>query len=175
MTARGTTSESPASEAPDGSHGLRIQEEPPTAEDVRALLGTHLSFARGCTPPEDAHALDLEALQDPAVRFFTARRAGTLLGVGALQRIGPEHFEVKSMHVAEAARRQGVGRAMLRHLMAAARSAGAERISLETGTMEEFAAARALYREEGFHECGPYGSYAASRNTVFLTWIRRVP
>ena len=75
------------------------------------------------------------------------------------------------MHVAEAARRHGVGRAMLRHLMAAARSAEAQRISLETGTMQEFAAARALYREEGFQECGPFGSYAASANTVFMTLV----
>ena len=171
MTARGASGESAAGESPGGSDELRLQEEPPTAEDVIALLARHLAFARGCTAPEDAHALDLEALQDPAVRFFTARRAGALLGVGALQHIGPGHFEVKSMHVAEAARRHGVGRAMLRHLMAAARSAEAQRISLETGTMQEFAAARALYREEGFQECGPFGSYAASANTVFMTLV----
>lgn len=163
------TAPEPVRGSAGGPLELRIQEEPPTAEDVVTLLGAHLAFARGCTPPEDAHALDLEALRGPAVRFFTARRAVFLLGVGALQQIDRGHFEVKSMHVAGAARRQGVGRAVLRHLIAVARSLEAERISLETGTMEEFAAARALYLEEGFRECGAFGSYTPSANTVFLT------
>jgi putative acetyltransferase len=34
----------------------------PRAPDVQRLLATHLSFARGQTPPEDAHALDVDGL-----------------------------------------------------------------------------------------------------------------
>ena len=40
-------------------------------------------------------------------------RAGQLLGVGALKRLDEGHAEVKSMHTAEQARRQGIGRAMV--------------------------------------------------------------
>ena len=62
------------------------------------------------------HALDLDGLVDPAVTFFSARRDGELLGIGALKQLDDDHAELKSMHTAAAARRQGVGRAMVAHL-----------------------------------------------------------
>ena len=84
------TAGSSAGESPAGSDELRLQEEPPTVEDVIALLARHLAFARGCTPPEDKHALDPEALQDPAVDFFTARREA-LQAASAPRRLGDRH------------------------------------------------------------------------------------
>ena len=45
-----------------------------------------------------------------------------LLGCGALRVLSAVHGEVKSMHTAEASRRQGAGSALLRHIIAAARS-----------------------------------------------------
>ena len=54
--------------------------------------------------------------------------------MGALKRLSREHGEVKSMHIAEATRRKGVGSAMLRHIPAAARAKGLSRLSLETGS-----------------------------------------
>jgi putative acetyltransferase len=50
-----------------------------------------------------------------------------------------------------------------------ARGEGFERVSLETGTMEPFAAARALYEKAGFTECEPFGDYRHSRNSVYMT------
>ena len=52
----------------------------PLAADVRALLEHHLDFCRGCTRPEDVHALDLDGLLDPAVVLFSACANGELLG-----------------------------------------------------------------------------------------------
>jgi putative acetyltransferase len=72
----------------------------PRAEDVRRLLATHLAYAPAQTPPEDAHALDLDGLLDPAVRFFALRAGGELLAIGALERLDDEHGEIKSMHTA---------------------------------------------------------------------------
>lgn len=43
------------------------------------------------------------------------------------------------------------------------------RVSLETGTQPGFAAARALYAAEGFVECGPFGAYAPSAHSAFMT------
>src|SRR5581483_2438954 len=111
----------------------RISVDDPRAPDVRCLLTMHVTFARGQTVPEDAHALDVDGLCGPAVTFFSLRRDGKLLAVGALQRLDSEHAEVKSMHTVEAARRQGVGRRMLEHLIEEAREAGYRRLSLETG------------------------------------------
>jgi putative acetyltransferase len=141
----------------------------PRAPDVRRLLATHLAFARAPTPPEDAHALDVEGLCDPAVTFFSFRRGGALLAVGALQRLDSEHVEVKSMHTVEAARHQGIGRRMLEHLIAVARQVGYKRVSLETGSMAEFAPARALYASAGFEPCEPFANYRASSNSTYMT------
>lgn len=144
----------------------------PAAPDVRRLLATHLAFARGQTPPEDAHALDIDGLLDASVTFFSLRRDGALLAVGALKRLGPDHAEVKSMHTVAAARREGIGRRMAEHLIAVARDAGYRRLSLETGSMSAFAPARALYASVGFAECEPFGSYRASPNSTYMTmWL----
>jgi hypothetical protein len=43
------------------------------------------------------------------------------------------------------------------------------RVSLETGSMDEFGPARALYTSRGFTVCGPFGDYAHSPNSSFMT------
>jgi putative acetyltransferase len=146
-----------------------ISVDDPRAPDVRALLERHLAFARAPTPPEDAHALDPDGLAEPGVTFFSYRRDGELLAVGALKRLDGEHAEIKSMHTVEKARKQGVGKAMLEHLLEAARERGYQRVSLETGAMEAFAPARALYEGAGFKPCAPFAGYSASRNSTYLT------
>ena len=148
--------------------GDEISLDDPRAPDVRLLLATHLTFARAPTPPEDAHALDVDGLLDPSVTFLSFRRDGVLLAVGALKRLDEEHAEVKSMHTVSAARRQGIGRRMIEHLIAVARDAGYRRLSLETGSMAEFAPARALYASVGFEVCEPFGEYRASPNSTYM-------
>jgi putative acetyltransferase len=146
-----------------------ILPDDPRAEDVRALLERHLAFANAHSPPEDVHALDVDALVDPAVTFFSFRRGGELLGVAALKRLDAGHVEVKSMHTAAAARGRGIGRAMIDHLLALARDRGFRRVSLETGSMAAFAPARSLYAGAGFAPCGPFGDYRPSANSTFMT------
>ncbi|HWT09390.1 MAG TPA: GNAT family N-acetyltransferase [Roseomonas sp.] len=136
---------------------------------VQALLTTHLTKARAATAEGFAFALDLSGLRVPEIRFFSAWDGETLLGVGALKRLAPDHGEVKSMHTAEAARRHGVGGLLLRHIMAVARAAGMARVSLETGTSAYFQPAVAMYLRHGFADCGPFADYAASGENRFLT------
>jgi putative acetyltransferase len=146
-----------------------ISIDDPGAADVRALLATHLAFARAPTPPEDAHALDVDGLVAESVTFFSFRRDGVLLAIGALQRLDSEHAEVKSMHTVAAARGQGIGRRMLEHLIVVARESGYRRLSLETGSMVEFAPARALYASAGFESCEPFANYRSSPNSTYMT------
>lgn len=146
-----------------------ISIDDPRAPDVRELLERHLAFANLHSPPEDVHALDVDALLDPAVTFFSFRRAGELLGVAALKRLDAGHAEVKSMHTAQAARGHGIGRAMVEHLLGVARDRGFRRVSLETGSMAAFAPARSLYASAGFTLCGPFGDYGPSPNSTFMT------
>jgi putative acetyltransferase len=149
--------------------GGLITADDPRRDDVRALLARHLAFALSTSPPEHSFALDVDGLLDPAITFFSLRADGAVLGVGAIKQLDPEHGEIKSMHTAQAARGQGVGRAMLNHLLDVARSRGYRRVSLETGTMTEFAPARALYESAGFIACGPFADYQPSEDNCFMT------
>ena len=148
---------------------LVIAVDDPRRADVVALLERHLAFAHEHTPPADVHALDLTALLDPAVTFFSARRDGQLLAIGALKELDADHGELKSMHTAAADRRTGLGRAMVLHLVGVARDRGYRRVSLETGTMEAFAPARSLYAATGFVACGPFADYGPSPSSAFMT------
>ena len=149
--------------------GGLIAVDDPRKDDVRALLERHLAFALETTPPEHAFALDVDGLLDPALSFYSLRADGELLGIGAIKQLDLEHGEIKSMHTAQAARGRGVGRAVLGHLLDVARSRGYRRVSLETGTMAEFAPARALYASAGFTACGPFAGYQPSEDNCFMT------
>ena len=149
--------------------GRDIAADDPRADDVRALLARHLAFAHEETPPEHVHALDLSGLLDPTVTFFSARRDGDLVGIGALRELDRDHGELKSMHTAAAERGRGVGRAMVDHLLGVARVRGYRRVSLETGSTDPFVPARSLYAGVGFTPCGPFGDYGPSPNSTFMT------
>lgn len=141
----------------------------PRSPDVMALLDRHLEFAHSVTPPDDVHALDLEGLTDPRVTFFSLREGGVLLGIGAIKQLDDSHFELKSIHTTQEARGRGVGRTVVGHLIDTVRERGATRVSLETGSMEEFAPSRALYAGLGFVESGPFDTYSPSRASTFMT------
>jgi putative acetyltransferase len=150
---------------PDGA----ISIDDPGADDVRALLQRHLAYARANTKPDEVYALDVEALVDSAVTFFSCRVDGEVLGVAALKHLDDRHAEIKSMHTAEEARGRGIGRTLVDHLIAVARDRGYRRVSLETGSGPAFAAARRLYASAGFTPCGSFGDYVASPNSTYMT------
>ena len=150
---------------PEGEFAI----DDPRAADVRELLERHLAFTSSHSPPEDCHALDVDGLLDPAVTFFSFRDRGGLLAVGAVKTLDGDHGELKSMHTTEAARRRGIGRAMLQHLVGVARDGGFRRLSLETGSAPAFAPARALYASAGFMPCAAFGDYSPSPNSTFMT------
>lgn len=140
-------------------------------DDVRilALLEAHLAAAKAHTPICSVHALDANLLRAPGIDFWALWDGEDLLGVGALKELSPAHGEIKSMHVAEAKRRTGAGRALLTHIIAEARTKGMRRVSLETGSSDYFRPARALYRAHGFSDCAPFGAYAPDPNSVFMS------
>lgn len=138
-------------------------------DDVRALLAEHLTEMFATSPAESVHALDLDALRDDAISFWTAREGGVLLGCAALKDLGAGHGEIKSMRTSALARGRGVATTMLEHLLRAARERGLTRLSLETGTQEYFAPARRLYTRHGFEPCEPFAHYVLDPHSVFLT------
>jgi putative acetyltransferase len=148
---------------------VRIAEADPRADEVQALIARHLSFSASTTPAEFAFALDHDRLLEPEVTLFGLWAEGGLLAVGGLKHLDEDHAELKSMHTAQEARGRGHGRRMLEHLLATARARGYRRISLETGSREDFAAARALYASAGFAPCPPFGDYQASEWNTFMS------
>jgi putative acetyltransferase len=136
---------------------------------VVALLNEHQGAMDAISPPESRHALDRSGLLDPSVTFWTLWRGDVLAGCGALKELERTHAEVKSMRTTASCQRQGVGRAMLRHLIAEAERRGYTRLSLETGSMPYFEPARRLYASAGFVECEPFGSYRLDPNSVYMT------
>jgi putative acetyltransferase len=140
---------------------------------IQVLLAHHVRTARAQTAVGSAHALDLSGLRSPDVRFWAVWDDDRVIGTGALKRLSTSHGEIKSMHTAASDRRRGVGGAMLRHIIAAAREMGLTRLSLETGSWPYFDPARELYRRHGFVECAPFGNYVLDPNSVFMT--REVP
>ena len=105
---------------------------------VQALLAHHLNTARAATGRGSAHALDLNGLKAPDIQFWSAWEGDCVVAIGALKRLTVSHGEVKSMHTEQSCRRQGVGGAMLRHLIAKARDMELSRLSLETGSSDIF-------------------------------------
>lgn len=138
---------------------------------LRAFLQAHLDDISPTAPACSRHALDVDGLRDPRIRFWLARDEGVILGTVALLAHGGGLGELKSMRTEPARRGEGVGDALLRHVLAVARQSGMTRVSLETGSMDFFAAARRLYARHGFVECEPFADYAPDSNSTFMTLL----
>ena len=139
-----------------------------TADPVRALLALHLAGMLADSPPGFFFALDLSGLQARGVTVWTAWDGEALLGVGALKVLGDGSGEIKSMRTDPAHLRKGVGAAMLEHIIAAGRSLGLHRLSLETGSGPAFEAALALYRKRGFEPGAAFADYRPSPFNQFF-------
>jgi putative acetyltransferase len=147
--------------------GLRRAD--PREPALRPLVLRHLADMQAASPPGSSHALGPEALAEPGVAFFVLEEDGAPLAFGALKPLEPGHCELKSMHVLAEARGRGLGRRLLRALMAQAAADGMVRVSLETGRPPAYAAAVMLYLGEGFVECPPFADYRPDPASLFLT------
>lgn len=136
---------------------------------VIGLLEQHRLEMFKHSPPENVHALDVEAMNAPDLVFWSARMNNLIVGCAALKQLDQGHAEVKSMKVSEAFVGKGVGRALLNQLILEASQRGCSRLSLETGPMEAFVPARRLYESVGFENCPPFNGYAFSEHSVCMT------
>lgn len=148
--------------------GLQIREDDLAGEATRGLLRLHLAGMRAASPPGHVFALDLSGLGAPNVTVWTAWSRGRIAGIGALKDLGDGTGEVKSMRTHPDFLRQGVGAALLEHIISAARARGMSRLSLETGSGPAFEPASALYRNRGFLDGESFADYAASDFNRFL-------
>lgn len=148
---------------------LRIRRADFTDSRLAEFLQAHLDELAPTAPPESRHALDLSGLRQPGVRLWVAEGDRGIAATGALAALGRGHEELKSMRTDPRLRGQGVGRLMLRHLLDDCVSRGVRQVSLETGSSEFFAPARALYAGAGFARCAPFGDYREDPHSVYMT------
>ncbi len=137
--------------------------------EVIALLEEHWAFANQHSPDGCVHALNLAELRKPDVTFLTVWQSTTLAGCGALKEIDPAHGELKSMRTSLAFLRRGVASLLIEAMIRIARDRGYTRLSLETGSNEAFAPARALYHNFGFQETEPFAEYRDNGFSIFMT------
>ncbi|NPD04066.1 GNAT family N-acetyltransferase [Nocardioides sp. zg-1308] len=138
---------------------------------LAAFLQAHLDDMEPTAPPESRHALDLHALQAEHVRLWVAAVPDVegVAGTAALAGLDERHEELKSMRTDPRLRGRGIASALLAHVLDDARSRGVERVSLETGSMAFFEAARTFYARAGFEPCPPFGPYVEDPMSTFMT------
>jgi putative acetyltransferase len=136
---------------------VAVEPVPAPTPEAKQLLAELDRVLGAAYQPEQRHALSIEQLFQPDIRFFIARLNGEAVGCGGVAFFG-DYAEVKRMYSREAVRGRRVGKALLARIEAEARNAGDRVLRVETGVHQ--AAAIGLYEGWGFHRRGPFGRYA---------------
>jgi len=150
---------------------------PARSADADALAALIAGFRDhlGATVPTDLEVRRQlpAALSDPAIEFCCAWQDGGAVGYTqtrfftSIWVVGMEaHLE--DLFVAPRARRQAIGRALLRHAIARAGARGARRFGLNTNERNEIA--HALYRSEGLWPQS-HALYPGGREVFWVTRI----
>jgi putative acetyltransferase len=127
----------------------------PTPEIV-ALLD-ELNAALAGYSSEQRHALSVDQLFRPNIRFFVARVDGTAVACGGIG-FYDRYAELKRMYSKPEVRGRGVAKALLARLEAEAHEAGVTLLRIETGIHQR--EALRFYEAAGYRQRGPFGPYA---------------
>ena len=145
---------------------VTIARESPRQAEIVRLVEELDEYLESLYAAESNHLLDIEALAQPDVRFFVARRDGEALGCVAL-RVDPAGYgEVKRLYVPPWARGLGLGRRLLAALEEQARRERLTLLRLETGIHQP--EALGLFRAAGFVEIPPFAAYTPDPLSVFM-------
>ena len=146
---------------------LDLRREEAGSKDAQLLIGELDRELAERYPAHAIHGLHPGESDDPGFIFLLARANGVPVGCGALRPLDHRTAEVKRMFVLPRCRGQGIARAILDALEAAARAEGYATLVLETGTRQT--EALALYRRAGYVEREPYGEYVGNPLSVCMT------
>lgn len=137
---------------------LAIEKAQGPTEEVRALIAKLEEDLSPNYAPHQRHGLALEAIFQPHIHFFLARRSGEALGCAGVA-LYPGFGEIKRMYVRPEARGQGIADALMDRLAQVARAAGLGILRLETGDRQQ--AALRFYARCGFRDCGDFEPYSS--------------
>ncbi|MDX1455201.1 MAG: GNAT family N-acetyltransferase [Gammaproteobacteria bacterium] len=147
---------------------MEIRKDSPDRKPVRKLLQDYIAASRATHPAHAPYVLDIEALIEPGVTFWSASQGELVAGCIAMKELGNRQAEIKSLCVDPSFRGRGIGRMLVDTLIADARRLGLSELLLETGNMEFYEAARQLYASFDFEPCGPFADYADDPVSRFM-------
>jgi len=139
----------------------------PTPEIVELLEELNGALDVGYAP-DQKHALSVEQLFQPNIRFFVARVDGAAVACGGIG-VYDGYAELKRMYAKPEVRGQGVAKAVLQRLEAEAHAAGITLVQIETGNLQ--VEAMRFYEREGYRKCGAFGPYAAMPANAIATSV----
>lgn len=134
---------------------------------VNDLLTKHFKELRSVSPEGSTHVLDIDGLKNKSIIFWSLWNKDKLIGCGALKILSQFHGEFKSIRVADAFRKKGIGKKIISHLILEAKKIGIKKISVETGAGNFFSPARKLFINHGFKECEPFAHYKSDINSKY--------
>jgi putative acetyltransferase len=154
-------------------HDLKLQPERLDSDVVRALISAlNGELSRLYPEPGATHfRLDPEEIAPGRGVFLVAYMDERSIGCGAIRLVDEGIAEVKRMYVVPEERGRGIGKLVLAELEREARSLGARRLVLETGTRQP--EALAMYRSAGFAVVDPFGEYIGSPLSVCMSKMLR--
>jgi putative acetyltransferase len=138
------------------------------SDEIAALLDALNRALDQGYAPEQKHALSLDQLFQPHIRFFVARVDGAAVACGGIGFYNG-FAELKRMYAQPAMRGKGVAKALLQRLEAEARAAGIAVVRIETGNLQH--GAMRFYEREGYRQCGAFGPYAAMPANAIATSV----
>ena len=150
---------------------FEIRRDDLSGSEIQMLIREHMAGMLSNSPLESVHALPLEGLRKPEITLWSVWHGHELCGCGALKELDITHGEIKSMRTKSQFLRMGVGQTVLNHIIQVAKARGYSRLSLETGSVEAFKPALALYQRSGFEFCDPFADYRPDPFSVFMTKV----
>jgi ribosomal protein S18 acetylase RimI-like enzyme len=147
---------------------IELVEATARTADVAALIGELNDELGALYTPDQRHGLALDAIFQPDIRFFLARREGRAVGCGGVAFLDG-FAELKRMYVRPEARGQGIADAIIARLAAESLTSGRDLLRLETGSHS--LAAIGFYSRQGFRTCDAFAPYAAMPRAAIITSV----
>jgi putative acetyltransferase len=144
---------------------LRLSVVSPRHEGVPELLAASDAYMADLYPSESNHMTDIQSLENPRVTMVAVLVDEIAVACGALVRGTDGYAELKRMFMSPELRGRGLGKEILRNLIAVADAQGFA-LRLETGIKQP--GAIGLYRSHGFEEVDAFEPYSPDPLSIFM-------